>query len=101
MASASVEVWLMLLKVFSSSVLVFSHVVSANQTKRANLPNFVTYAVQTREEESRYKLQGPRGPEGGPGCDYVRSSVMICGLHKLILSDQDEGALQLRSVFLM
>jgi hypothetical protein len=59
-------------------------------------------AVPTREGGSRYKLQGPGGPEGGPGPDYVAyvyvflSSIILCRLYKLTLSDQVQVIVQLR-----
>jgi hypothetical protein len=58
--------------------------------------------VPTRREESRYKLTGPGGPEGGPRSDYVAhvfvllGSIIICRLYKLTLSDQAQVPLQLR-----
>jgi hypothetical protein len=61
------------------------------------------YSVLARREGSRYRLLGPGRAEGGPGPDYVvhvfvfLSSIIICRLYKLTLSDQARITLQLRA----
>jgi hypothetical protein len=59
--------------------------------------------VPTRREEggNRYILPEPGGPKGVPGPDCVAyvfvllGSIIICGLHKLTVSDQAQVTLQL------
>jgi hypothetical protein len=61
-----------------------------------------TRADERRGRGSRFKLLGLGGLEGGPGPGYVAyvfvfpSSVIICHLYKLTLSDQAQVILQLR-----
>ena len=64
--------------------------------------DLIEHTVPTRVGGSRYKLPGPGCLEGGPGPDYVAyvfvflSSIIICRLYKLTLSDQAQVILQLR-----
>ena len=58
--------------------------------------------MPTREGASRYILQEPGVPEGGPGPDYVAyvfiflSSIIIYRLYKLTLSAETQITLQLQ-----